>query len=301
MRPIYDAEVAQIDILSGCHLACSNCTRFVGHHKRGFLMSPECFTGAVKSLLDFPGRIGIMGGEPCLHPKFLDLLKIYRELVPKERREFWTAGFKWGQYKDEINDTFEPQLIHYNDHTQPDGKHQPLGVAVQEVVEDKELMWELIDNCPFQEHWSPAVNEHGAYFCEIGAAQDRVLNNGENAWPVEEGWWDKTPQQFQDQVNKLCVNCSGCLPMPKFSDMRGGRDGPTVDVVSPGVYEKLKANGSPKALRGQVEIWDKKITREDIDKIKDWSPRSFRGFQAHTPEDVKEALGNIPSIIETSP
>ena len=81
--------------------------------------------------------------------------------------------------------------------------------------------------------------------------------------------------------------------MPAFSDGRGGRDGPTKDVMTKGVYDLLVANGSPKAKRGHVEIWEQKITREDIDKIKDWNPRQFRGFQAHNPEDVADALDKV--------
>lgn len=292
MRPIFEAEVAQIDILSSCHLACANCTRFVGHHAKNYSLSIECFREAVASLEGFEGQIGIMGGEPALHPKFLEILEAYRELVPIERRSLWTSGFKWTEYADTINATFLPDRIHYNDHTQRDGKHQPLGVAVQEVVEDEALMWELINACSFQEHWSPVINESGAYFCEIAGTQDRVLHGGKHAWPVEPGWWQKRPEDFQDQVKALCVNCSGCLPMPAFSDGRGGRDGPTVDVVSPGVHKMLLDAGSPKARRGQIEIWDKKITREDLDEIKDWNPRSFRGFVAHNPQDVAAAALN---------
>ena len=78
--------------------------------------------------------------------------------------------------------------------------------------------------------------------------------------------------------------------MPAFSDGRGGRDGATFDVMTQGVYDKLVAAGSPKAKRGYVEIWDKKITRDDIEQIKDWSPRRFRTFTAHNPEDVKAAI-----------
>lgn len=291
MRPIYEAEVAQIDILSNCHLSCSNCTRFIGHHAKHYAMSVDCFRKAVESLDGFPGRIGIMGGEPTLSPVFLDILAAYREMVPLEKREFWTAGFKWTEYADEINETFQPGKIHFNDHTAEDGKHQPLGVAIKEVVDDEDLMWELIRACPFQEHWSPVVNDRGAFFCEIAGSQDRVTN-GPGGWPVEPDWWDKTPEdpEFEEQVQRYCPNCSGCLPMPAFSDGRGGRDGPTYDVVSPGFLKKLVAAGSPKAKREYVNIWDKKITREDISALKDWSPRSFRSFQAHNPEDVDKHI-----------
>jgi hypothetical protein len=290
MRPLYDSAVIQVDITSACHLKCANCTRMVGHHRPNYFMSLNCFARAVESLDGFPGRIGLMGGEPCLHPEFGEILALYRSMVPKEKREFWTSGWKWTEFAEDISETFEPELIHFNDHRQTTGKHQPIAVAISEVVEDESLMWELIDKCPFQLHWSPVITDHGAFFCEIGAALSRAMN-GPEGWPVEPGWWNKTPDQFQDQVKALCPNCSGCLPLPKFSDGRGGRDGPTIDVVSRGNLERLKAAGSPKALRGDVEVWDRKLTRADIERmIGGWRPREFRDFVAHSPEEVEKAL-----------
>lgn len=291
MRPIQEATVAQIDITNACHLACANCTRMVGHHRWTLSMSLEDVRQAIASLEGFPGRIGIMGGEPCLHPKFREVLAIVRELIPDRRkREFWTSGFKWFDYLDDIRATFDDDLIAYNDHTQEDGKHQPLGVAVREVIDDEALMWELIEACPFQARWSPSITDKGAFFCEIAGAQDRAMN-GPGGWEVKPGWWNKEPSQFRDQVERYCPNCSGCLPMEAVSDGRGGRDGPTVDIVSPGNLERLKAAGSPKALRGQVQVFDRKITREEIEANKvDWNPRSFRPFVAHDPEDVIKAL-----------
>ena len=291
MRPIYDATVIQIDITNACQYACANCTRHVGHHRPTYLMSLECIEEAIRSLDGYGGQIGLMGGEPALHPKFREVLALWRELIPNRRqRAFWTAGWKWTEYHDDVMDTFDPDLIHYNDHAQEDGQHQPLLVAVADVVDDKELQKELIDACPFQLHWSPSITNRGAFFCEIAGSLAGLM--GKQGWKVEPGWWNKTPEEFQDQVEEFCYRCGGCLPMDAHSDGRGGRDGPTVDLVSPGNMEMLLAAGSPKAARGNVQIFDRKITREEIEaKSVGWSPRSFRSFVAHNPDDVQQALG----------
>ena len=119
----------------------------------------------------------------------------------------------------------------------------------------------------------------------IAAAQDWLFD-GPGGYPIEPGWWKKTPADFKDQVDTFCGKCSGALPLPAFSDGQGGQFGPTIDVVSPGNLQRLIAAGSPKAKRGNVQVWDKKITREDIAKgLKDWEPRTFRNFTAHAPED----------------
>ena len=71
MKPLRDNVVIQIEVTNACHLSCANCSRFVGHHKRPFYMSLSDVEQAIKSLDGYPGRIGLMGGEPALHPEFI--------------------------------------------------------------------------------------------------------------------------------------------------------------------------------------------------------------------------------------
>ena len=290
MRPIYENTVIQIDIAEGaCFLSCANCTRHIGHHRSPGFMSLETISKAIDSLHGFPGRIGCMGGEPTLHPKFHEVLALFRERIPdKAKREFWTSGWKWATYKDDIFETFDRNRIAFNSHVQDSGKHQPLLVAIEEVVDDPELRKLLIDNCPFQARWSASITSRGAYFCEIAASMGQLF--GIPGWPVEPGWWRKTPAEFQDQVETFCGKCSGALPLPAYSDGQGGRLVPTKDVISPGNVERLKKVGSPKVARGHYEVWDRKLTAEDIDRLRSgWRPRSFRPFEAHAPEDYHAA------------
>jgi len=289
LRAIHDNTVIHVDITNACHLACANCTRAVGHHRKPYFADLAFVRKAISSLDGFPGRIGIMGGEPCLHPKFLEILEIVREMIPdRKRREFWTSGFKWEEYKDAILETFDRDRITYNDHTQTTGRHQPLLVAIEEMVEDKELRDILIENCPFQARWSAAITPRGAFFCEIAASQD-YLFDGPGGYPIEPGWWKKTPVDFADQVDRYCGKCSGALPMETYSDNRGGRDGPSIDLVSPKNFERLLAAGSIRALKGNVVIRSEPFTKKEIEAhIDSWSPRNFRDFEANLPEDYPE-------------
>jgi len=291
MRPIYENTVIQIEVTNACHLSCANCTRHVGHHRRPFFMDLGSIRTAIRSLDGFGGRVGIMGGEPCLHPEFPAILDLVREEIPdRRRREFWTAGFKWAEYKDVITETFDKDRIAFNNHLQHTGKHQPLLVAIDEVVEDKALRKLLISNCPFQARWSASITPKGAFFCEIAGSLDWLFD-GPGGYPVEPGWWRKRRHQFQDQVKEYCGKCSGALPLKAFSDGRGGVDGPTVDQVSPGNLERLIAAGSPKAKAGNIKVWDEKISSEDIVAgMKGWEPRSFRDFEAHAPEDYDTVM-----------
>ena len=295
MRPISDNTVIQIETTNDCYLSCSNCTRHVGNHAVPVYMTLDQIRHAVECTLDAPTRIGLMGGEPTVHPDFAAICGLWQELVPMDRREFWTSGFRWGQYKDLIKETFLPDRIHYNDHRSYDGKHQPLLIALDDVIDDEELKRQLIENCPFQSHWSASVTVDGAYFCEIGASLDRLLNGGANAWPIEPGWWKRGVADFTDQVGALCGSCSGALPLPAYPDARGGRDKPNRDVVSPSNLARLKAVGSPKIERGDYELWERKLSAAEIEALRQgWQPRQFRPFVAHNPEDVTRALRSVP-------
>lgn len=296
MRPIYENTVIHLDITNACHLSCANCTRHVGHHRKPYFMHLDTVRKGIASLLDSPSRIGIMGGEPCLHPQFREILAIVREMIPDRRkREFWTAGWKWEEFKDDILATFDEDRISFNDHTQTTGKHQPLLIAIEEAVEDPQLRKILIDNCPYQARWSASITPRGGFFCEIAASLDWLYQDlpgwVPTGFPIEPGWWNKKPDQFQGQVSQMCNKCSGAIPMPSEPDGRGGRDGPTVDTVSPGTLKRLLEVGSKKAWRKHVTVREEKFTEAEIElNARDWSPRSFRDFVAHTPEDVAKAL-----------
>lgn len=284
MRDIRENTVIQIDITNACHLSCQGCTRHVGHHRKPYFMHVEDVRIAIEATIDSPCRIGIMGGEPALHPQFEEILKLMQDLVPLERREFWTAGFKWGEWESLIKETFHPKLIAYNDHTSYGGMHKPLLIALDDVIDDDELKSQLIDNCPYQSHWSASITPKGAFFCEIAASLDWLFE-GPGGWPVEPGWWNRKVPDYADQIKETCGKCSGCIPMPSVSDGRGGRDR-NYDLISPSNYEALLKLRSPKVVRGEYTMFLEKFTRDDVEKNAHLNPREFRSFVAHKPEDV---------------
>jgi len=244
---------------------------------------------AIDSLEGFGGNIGMMGGEPTLHPNFEELCKIYQKKIPDRRkREFWTSGFQWIKYKDIILDTFDKDRIAYNEHSTPGGKHTPLLVSIDEVVEDKKLMWEMIDNCWIQSQWSASITPKGGFFCEVAASLD-YLFDGPGGYELKKGWWDIEPNQFQDQVKRYCVDCSGALPLKEESDGFGGRNGPTYDTISENNLKKLKKVKSPKVSGGHYKIFDGKMDQEKISQnLETWNPSHFKPFVTHTPKDYED-------------
>lgn len=282
MIPIYRMKVIQIEVTNTCNIMCSNCTRFVGHHKKPYFMDLDMIAKAIDSLEAFPGQIGIMGGEPTLHPKFPEICELVKEMIPDRRkRELWTNGFKWNEYKDIIYDTFDHDLITYNDHKDKEvGVHQPLLIAAEDIVEDGELMWRLIGNCWVQWRWAASITPKGGFFCEVAAAQD-YLFEGPGGYPVEKGWWNKNPNEFVDQVKRYCTKCSAAIPM------RGVSSHASYDVISPTNAKRLEEVGSPRYLKGSFKVANFKLTEQDIEQVvkEGWTPWSHRPYKQCGPDE----------------
>jgi hypothetical protein len=283
MRNLSEMTVIHIDVTNACHLRCANCTRHLGHHNKPFFMDMDTIEKAIDSLIDFPGRIGIMGGEPVMHPNIKDIIELISKKTERRKRQIWTAGFKWDDYKDIFYKHFDRDLITFNDHTAP-GKHQPMLVSINDVIDNKELANELIDNCWVQEQWSASITPKGGFFCEVAASLDYLLD-GPGGVKIEKNWWKKSLNEFQNQIKSNCSKCSACIPLETESDGFGGRTGPTVDTISKSNYDLLK-NKSLKVKKGHYKIMDQKLSDEDIIKNSFlWSPSRYRDFISHKPED----------------
>lgn len=257
MKPIYDAWLIQIEVTNACHLRCAHCSRGVRHIAKPFYMELDYVEKALQSLSDWPKGVGCMGGEPTLHPDFESICNLYRKYVPRHKAGLWTSGGpKFKRYENLIRDTFG--ILLYNDHSEV-GKHQPLMVAIEECVPDKDLREELLDNCWLQKLWSPAITPKGAFFCECAAVFD-FLFDGPGGYPLDNGWWKKNPSDFQDQREKYCRYCSISVPFPTVAtDCE-------VDYVSAKNLKRLREAGSPWINKGKVVVVDDEFTRKDIEK-----------------------------------
>jgi len=270
MIPIYKSWLIQIDITNSCVFQCANCTRYIGHHRERYFMPLEDIERAIDSLDGYHGGIGIMGGEPTLHPQFPEICELLLKKVSPYKCGLFTSGHKWDEYKPLIKKTFK-FACSYNDHSDPRQKHQPVLVAIDEVIEDKKLMWDLIDHCWIQETWSPSINPKGAFFCEMAAAMD-LLMDGPGGYPVEKGWWAKDPEDFRDQVERYCRKCGAAVPLECSANIGDP------DLVSPGNLEALKKIGSPKVQKGKYTVFDK-VMDEEVRRVqKKWTPGNYLGL-----------------------
>ena len=233
----------------------------------------------------FPGTIGVMGGEPTAHPQFAEICKLFQELIPNRRkRELWTDGYRWEQYREIIEETFDSDNVTYNSHEDEEtGWHQPLLVGADELVEDKELMWQLIGNCWVQWRWSCSITPKGGFFCEVAAAQDQMFD-GPGGYAIEPGWWNKDPNEFADQVERYCTRCSAAIPMEPVSAHAD------YDLVSRGNLQRLLEADSPRAKRGNVKLFEGKLTKDQIMSMvrQGWTPWNHRPYKMSGPERFVE-------------
>ena len=292
MKSPKDMWAIQIEITNACVFSCSNCTRFCGHHKKPFFMDWETFVRAVDSLKDFDKIIGIMGGEPTLHPQFERFIEYLSEQyrprlepdilkMPIKSSEFaekvrvnqhghydrimengntkrlglWsTMPHQYYRNYERIQVIFGQQML--NDHHN-DSIHQPLLVSRKDLGISNEEWIPLRDNCWIQNQWSASITPKGAFFCEVAAALD-MLFKGPGGWPIEQGWWKREPKDFKDQLH-WCEICGG----PLFKEGRLASEG--IDDVSQILSKKLEGIGSPKIEKKRVNIID---SNKDIVGVK---------------------------------
>ncbi|MDR3671509.1 MAG: radical SAM protein [Holophaga sp.] len=276
MKSPADMKIIQIELTNACSKRCSNCTRFCGHHTEPFFMDFKTFKEAVDSMEGFEGIVGIMGGEPTIHPEFKRFVEYFRDhfgyddrtavcygptsdftghilsnvynVNLSNQRGLWTSvGAKYYEHFELIQDTFGYQLV--NDHTAA-SMHETLMATRKELGIPDDEWFRLRDECWIQNLWSASITPKGAFFCEIAASMDATLG-GPGGWPIEPGWWKRTPGDFADQLH-WCELCSAALPMPS----RNANE--QTDDVSPFWLQKLTEINSPKLRKGGVEVFDPK-------------------------------------------
>lgn len=308
MINVSEMKLIQIVLTNVCPRNCCHCSQMCPHvpQNKKYFMDLEQVEKALWSLQDYPGHIGLFGGEPTIHPQFEEICKLMQKYVPvKLRRELWTEGTNYNKHREIINETFYDEGVAYNEHEEPQPCwHQPNNIAIKEMIDDEKLMWKIINNCWVQLRWSAAITPMGAYFCEVASARAYLLGNPKGL-KVEAGWWKRPLSDFEYQKKVLCPLCSMCLPMPqKFNDKQKWDD------ISRLNYKLLSNAGSPKIKRGEYKI----IEKEDFNKfLKDkkfepyteledyqkrgwfknikWSPNIYRMTKKHTPEDVEKQDG----------
>jgi len=275
MKPIYKAWLCQIDINNSCSQFCAYCSRYIRHLRpdQRFNMSVSIFRKAILSLREWPGKIGVIGGEPTFHPRFEDICLILKKLrIPRHKLELFTSGgVKFERHKKLINEVFGH--IAYNEHSEKQREiclFQPSTIAIDDVVSDEGYRKELIDKCWLQRTWCPTINPKGCFFCEVAGALD-ILLDGPGGYPIEPDWWKKEPKDFQDQVERYCKHCGIAIPLKR--ELLSV----TKEKFSPGLLKIFKEHNLRNLSDEYITLFDRHLTIKEMEKTKEtWDPANNR-------------------------
>jgi hypothetical protein len=242
MQAIVLKEAIQIEITNACLYRCANCTRLVGHHQKPYMMDLDYFKEAVDNLKGTALMLGIMGGEPLMHPRFPEICRYLKKNFLPQRLGLWsTFPERFKKYAPLVADTFGAVLP--NNHTHKAIFHAPVLVRSKKLLGDWHL--KAVRQCWLQKNWSASVNPQGAYFCEVAAALDLVLNTG-TAFDIHVKWWLKKPYEYLGQVKALCSMCGVCLQLTPRKDIE------QIDDLDEWWINKLK-DTSPKIKAGKYK------------------------------------------------
>lgn len=275
MKPIPEMYMCHIEVTSHCMHDCLYCSRYIRHlpgNKR-WHMDLETVEKCASALKDWPNLVGVIGGEPSLHPRLPEICRIITKYIEPERLCFFTAGGqRYEQHKEIIHETFK-HAVHLNRHDDNSKAmclHQPATIAIKDVVADAEIRRKLINNCWVQKTWCPTSTPRGGFFCEVAAALDNLFELG-GGYSIEERWWDKTPHDYQDQVCRYCDLCGMAIPMPR------DRQDSKREKVSKTFIELAGMKHLPIIDHNRIEYFDHQFTRDELIKnMKSWDPGNYR-------------------------
>jgi hypothetical protein len=258
--------VMQIHLTRACDLACSNCTQGSQFAGRASYITLENFELACQSMEGYFGLIGIFGGNPAMHPKFIDICAILRNYFPKEKCGVWSNNPVSMSNARAMRETFSPAHSNLNCHmsveayhkfkdfwpeSRPfghdrDSLHSPVHGDLALQVPDASDRWKLISECDINKHWSAMIcqfrDELRGFFCEVAGGQ-AMINQFDPSYPdtgmvVTPGWW-KAPMQVEPFRNQVAYHCQRCLvPLRGKGDLAHTDDRTT--VVDDGSYSHLK-------------------------------------------------------------
>jgi hypothetical protein len=236
-------------------------------------MTLDEFENALKSLYGWPTLIGVIGGEPTMHPQFEGICALVKKYHDPCKYGIFTAGGKrYEQHKCLILDTFK-NGIRLNEHTEQARAiclHQPLTVAIYDAVPDEEVRVKLIDNCWVQKTWCPTIAKTGAFFCEIAYGIDTMFSLG-GGYPIEPGWWKRTPADYKDQVDKYCNLCG--MPIPMKREVQNIKR----EKFSPTMLKMAIERNLPRLTPDYIELFNKKFTKEELQaELEVWDPGNYR-------------------------
>jgi organic radical activating enzyme len=106
----HNVDFLDFVIIRSCQLACEGCCTFSDHREINGLVEPADAEEAVKFWSQYinPGRVHLFGGEPTMHPRLIEWIRLARKYFPE-------SGANWintnGYYLDKLFDHIDELFV----------------------------------------------------------------------------------------------------------------------------------------------------------------------------------------------
>ena len=206
-----DQWCIEIDVTNKCCHRCSNCTHLTKHGPR-WEMTEYQFVEAVDCLADFPGYVGVIGGEPQMHSRWNELVQHLHRHRPRRRCALFTSL----SVGERVREAFGYISVNAN---KDKCWHQPVLVARRDLG-----LPPVPEDCWLQREWSSSITPRGFFFCEVAGAIAGLI--GIDGLPVTPTCWKQCSGVYYQQAKCLCQYCGIAC------NLRSRRASDTLDDVS---------------------------------------------------------------------
>lgn len=224
----FEIEYLDIVIIRSCQLKCDGCCTFSHHNEINGLEEAEDYEEQIAFWAKHlnPKRINIFGGEPLLHPRFVNWFRLIKKHWPEQSR-IWvnTNGYQIDKLFPYVNELFVDDdtklCLAVTKHTQDepygslvDSNFNKLLDLIKTRLKDKngmEYKWERVLDWESQykkfytltDPLHPEIFSHGfASFCE--QFDDNFVPHYRGYGPTLKPWHDYDNTQSLHQNHEVC-------------------------------------------------------------------------------------------------
>ena len=257
----------EIEIITGCNLACFNCDRSARQAKSGEMMSVDQIQAFVDESIGLEwkwGAIRLLGGEPTLHPRLFEILQVlgpYRAHNPQCGISIHTNG-----HGAKVHSVLRklPSWVKIVNSDKTGNRHRfsSYNVAPRDLPEFDGA--DYATACWIPESCGIGLTRYGYYSCGAGGSIDRVFGFDIGLKHLAE----VTHEKLRDQLRLLCSYCG------HFKHN---------DYARPELREQWVTSEEVS------ESWKRAYARYHEEKPRLTLLRSGAGKQPHNPQAVAQA------------
>ncbi|MGA2573490.1 MAG: radical SAM protein [Candidatus Methanomethylicaceae archaeon] len=210
MGPKYrtNKRIVQVDITYDCNLRCPACCRSCSQAPSKDYMSVGQIDHFIQDSIRMQKKwqyIKLMGGEPTLHPDFMEILDIVRD-YRDEHSPHTVIGVLTNRSKNRIREIFGKTyddvdyVTSQKDIDYIKSKYHPFNLAPVDFPRLGRM--DYSNGCINPQNCGLGLNRYGFYICGNGGGIDRIfgLDIGRKSIP-------RSDDQMRDQMQLLCRYC----------------------------------------------------------------------------------------------